>query len=121
MHKILEKLDKELKKYGEKEELTPSEWKCVYEALEARYYLLTGMAMTGEDANGQYSQRYSSAPYNYHMYPEYDDYSFARGRQGGYSGNRQGNYSSNYPNSYSGNKDAMRQKLSQMMTELDSM
>jgi len=55
------------------------------------------------------------------MYPEYDDYSFARSRQGGYSGNHQGNYSGTYPNSYSGNKDAMRQKLSQMMTELDSM
>lgn len=117
MHKILEKLDKELKKYGEKEELSPSEWKCVYEALEARYYLLTGMAMTGEDANGQYSQRYSSAPYNYKMYPEYDDYSFSSGRHM----NRLGNYSGTYPNSYSGNKDAMRQKLSQMMTELDSM
>lgn len=117
MHKILEKLDKELKKYGEKEELSPSEWKCVYEALEARYYLLTGMAMTGEDANGQYSQRYSSAPYNYKMYPEYDDYSFSSGRHM----NRPGNYSGSYPNSYSGNKDAMRQKLSQMMTELDSM
>lgn len=118
MHKILEKLDKELKKYGEKEELSPSEWKCVYEALEARYYLLTGMAMTGEDANGQYSQRYSSAPYNYKMYPEYDDYSFSTS---GRHMNRPGNYSGSYPNSYSGNKDAMRQKLSQMMTELDSM
>lgn len=55
MHRLLAKLDKELKKYAEKDgELSAADWKCVYEAIEARKNLLTGMAMTGEDVNGNY-------------------------------------------------------------------
>lgn len=55
MHKLLEKLDKELHKYADKEgELTNTEWKAVFEAIEARKDLLTSMAMEGEDKNGNY-------------------------------------------------------------------
>ena len=59
MHKLLEKLDKELHKYADKEgELTNVEWKAVYEAIEARKDLLTSMAMEGEDKYGNYDDGY---------------------------------------------------------------
>lgn len=55
MHKLLEKLDRELHKYADKEgELTKQEWDVVFEAIEARKDLLTSMAMEGEDRYGNY-------------------------------------------------------------------
>lgn len=92
MHKLLAKLDKELRKYGEKEaELSAAEWKCVYEAIEARKDLLTSMAMTGEDVNGNYEEwgEETSGRYPHRVY---DQYSGARRRDSmgrysrGYSG-----------------------------------
>lgn len=59
MHKLLEKLDKELHKYADKEgELTNVEWEAVYKALDARKDLLTSMAMEGEDRFGNYEDDY---------------------------------------------------------------
>lgn len=114
MHKLLEKLDKEIHKYADKEgELTGSEWKCVYEALEARYYLLVGMGMTGEDPSGNYSNRMPSM-YSDHWGDDYSDRSRMRGGSRGYSNN----YSNTgYPN----DSAQMRQQLQEMMSRLDSM
>lgn len=59
MHKLLEKLDKELHKYADKEgELTNTEWEAVFKAIEARKDLLTSMAMEGEDRFGNYDDGY---------------------------------------------------------------
>ena len=73
MHRLLAKLDKELKKYAEKEgDLTPNDWKCVFDAVKARKDLLTSMAMTGEDAEG-----------NYEDWSGYSGRSYGRGRSMG--------------------------------------
>lgn len=70
MHKLLEKLDKELHKYADKEgELTKQEWDVVFSAIEARKDLLTSMAMEGED-----------------QYGNYDDYEMSSGRYPYYNG-----------------------------------
>ena len=99
MHRLLAKLDKELKKYAEKDgDLSPAEWKCVYEALDARKDLLTSMAMTGEDVNGNYEDwsGYSGRSYNrgrsMGMDPEWNYSGAARRRDsmGRYSGNYSG-------------------------------
>lgn len=97
MHRLLAKLDKELKKYAETEkELTPEEWKCVYEAVKARKDLLTSMAMTGEDVNGNYDdwmERSSNGLMrNRYMSHTYDPYS-----RGGRSRDSMGRYSGTYP------------------------
>ena len=66
MHKLLEKLDKELHKYANKEgELTPQEWSVVFDAIEARKDLLTSMAMEGEDEYGNYEGERSSGYNSY--------------------------------------------------------
>lgn len=123
MHKLLEKLDKEIHKYADKEgELTGTEWKCVYEALEARYYLLVGMGMTGEDPSGNYSNRmggYSDRwPADYSM-NDYSDRSRLRGGSRGYSNNYSGTYpQNNYPPNDS---TQMRQQLQNMMERIDAM
>ena len=80
MHKLLEKLDKELHKYADKEgELTNAEWQAVYPAIEARYQLLTSMAMEGEDQYGNYDNGEMSSgrwPYRNSM----NGSSYRRGR-----------------------------------------
>lgn len=91
MHKLLEKLDKELYKYADREgELQPNEWKCVYDAIEARKDLVTSMAMLGEDQYGEYE----------------DDGEMSSGRY--YSnGGRSGNYGRNYSRTYPMDPDLM--------------
>lgn len=99
MHKLLEKLDKELHKYADKEgELKPEEWECVYKAIRGRKELLTSMAMEGEDQYGNYDEGRSA--YSGRFYPMMDPdmtYSY-RGR--GRSGN--GNFRSTTTSSMNG-------------------
>ena len=84
MHKLLEKLDKELYKYADREgELQPNEWKCVYDAIKARKDLVTSMAMLGED-----------------QYGEYDNGEMSSGRYYYSNGGRSGNYGGNYSRMY---------------------
>lgn len=124
MHKLLEKLDKELHKYADREgDLKPEEWKCVYEAIKARKDLLTSMAMTGEDSEGNYDDwmdRSSNGPMR-NRYPgrPYDPYS-----RGGRSRDSMGRYSGTYPSMdpYSGHGDdeGMMDMLYQMLGEAQS-
>lgn len=67
MHRLLEKLDKELHKYADKEgELKTEEWQAVFKAIEARKDLLTSMAMEGEDQYGNYDDGMSSGYWPYY-------------------------------------------------------
>lgn len=116
MHKLLEKLDNELHKYADKEgELTGSEWKNVFEALEGRYYLLATMAMTGEDTSGNYSNKMKSPMYS-ERWPEYsenwgNDYSDRSRMRSGRG----------YSNTGYSNMGDMRQQLQSMMERMDAM
>lgn len=113
MHKLLEKLDKELHKYADKEgELTNTEWKSVFEAIEARKDLLTSMAMEGEDQYGNYDDgEMSSGRWPYYrnsrmMDPDLsytDDY-----RRGSYRNNGRGR---NTMRRYSGHGNEMADSL----------
>ena len=106
MHKLLEKLDKELHNYADKEgDLTSSEWASVFNAIRARKDLLTSMAMEGEDPNGNYSDGWMSSGRNRRMSGMMDpDLAYGDGyRNSGYSrsynsGYRQGRM----PGRYSG-------------------
>ena len=61
MHRLLEKLDKELHKYADREgDLKTEEWQAVFKAIEARKDLLTSMAMEGEDQYGNYDDEMGS-------------------------------------------------------------
>lgn len=125
MHKLLEKLDKELHKYADKEgELTKAEWDVVFDAIEARKDLLTSMAMEGEDQYGNYSDTEYSGRHPYYpnensyrgrgrsmmMDPDYG-YSY-RGRNNG--GNSMRRYSATGP---SGVADSLYMALDQATTE----
>lgn len=80
MHKLLEKLDKELHKYADKEgELTNVEWQAVYSAIEARKDLLTSMAMEGEDQYGNYDDG-EAASGRWPYYRNSGNGSYRRGR-----------------------------------------
>lgn len=126
MHKLLEKLDKELHKYADREgDLKPEEWKCVYEAIRARKDLLTSMAMTGEDTEGNYTtegwmDRSSNGP----MRPNYNTRSYDPYSRGGRSRDSMGRYSGTYPSmdSYSGHAEDgdMMDMLYQMLGEAQS-
>ena len=108
MHKLLEKLDKELHKYADKEgELTNTEWEAVFKAIEARKDLLTSMAMEGEDRFGNYDDGYddmeSMRNYGYrnsmnssyrgrgHSMMMDPDLSYSSYGRGSYRGNGNGN------------------------------
>ena len=132
MHKLLEKLDKELHKYADKEgELTKAEWEAVFDAIEARKDLLTSMAMEGEDQYGNYandeSNRYSG---NYPFYNRYSggrmmdpdmQYSY-RGRGGVSNRSNGGNGSSNrrYSMNYSGHGDPKQNMLDNLYEAMNS-
>lgn len=133
MHKLLEKLDKELHKYADMEgELKPEQWKCVYDAIEARKDLLTSMAMEGEDQYGNYSnpeemssmRSYrggSSGRYYYPMMDPNVSYSYRGGRRSGMNNNGGNNGSSmrrTYSGNYSGN-DGRDQMLDNLYRALD--
>lgn len=129
MHKLLEKLDKELHKYADREgDLKPEEWKCVYEAIRARKDLLTSMAMTGEDSEGNYTDGWMDRSSNGPMRPNYNTRSYDPYSRGGRSrdsmGRYSGNYSGTYPamDSYSGHGDdeGMMDMLYQMLGEAQS-
>lgn len=106
MHKLLEKLDKELHAYADKEgDLTPAEWKCVYDAIDARKNLLTSMAMEGEDQYGNYSNGWMSSGQRRMSGMMDPDLSYTDGYSRGSYG--RGGYSSSYnqgrmPRRYSG-------------------
>lgn len=118
MHRLLAKLDKELKKYAEKDgELSAAEWKCVYDAVQARKDLLTSMAMTGEDADGNYedmnsgySGRYYNRGRSMGVDPEWNYSGAARRRDsmGRYSGN------------YSGHNNPALDALYDMLSDAES-
>lgn len=103
MHKLLQKLDKELCKYADKEgELSKSEWQDVFPAIEARYQLLTSMAMEGEDQYGNYededeysSRRYSGNYYHGRSGMMDPDMSYSE-RRGSYRGGNGGGNSRRY-------------------------
>ena len=106
MHKLLEKLDKELHTYADKEgDLTSSEWASVFNAIKARKDLLTSMAMEGEDQYGNYSDGWMSSGRRRMSGMMDPDLSYTDGYSRG-SYNR-GNYNSGYnqnrmPRRYSG-------------------
>lgn len=112
MHRLLAKLDKELEKYAKKEgELTAAEWKCVYEALDARKDLLTSMAMTGEDVDGNYDDWSGN----------YSGRSYSRGRSmGDWNGNYSGARRRDSMGRFSGNSNPMLDTLYDMLNEAES-
>jgi len=106
MHKLLKKLDRELKKYEDKEgDLTSEDWKCVFPALEARYHLLTTMAMTGEDEDGNWENNRPGRT----GYRRYSD---------SYSGGQRRNR--DYPYGYSGSSKNMLDTLYDMLDDAES-
>lgn len=123
MHKLLEKLDKELCKYADKEgELSKSEWQDVFPAIEARYQLLTSMAMEGEDQYGNYYEDEEEMEPMYSSYRgSYRGSSRGGSRRGGrsmmmdpdlmYSNSRRGSYRNGNSRAYSGHGDDVLDSL----------
>lgn len=117
MHRLLAKLDKELEKYAKKEgELTAADWKCVFDAVKARKDLLTSMAMTGEDTEGNYDDMSSG----------YSGRSYGRGRSMGmdpewnFSGARRRDSMGRYSGNYSGHNNAALDALYDMLNDAES-
>ena len=107
MHRLLAKLDKELEKYAKKDgDLTAAEWKCVYDALDARKDLLTSMAMTGEDVDGNYE--------------DWSGYSVRNYSRGNYSGNYSGARRRDSMGRFSGNSNPMLDVLYDMLNDAES-
>lgn len=125
MHKLLEKLDKELHKYADKEgELTKVEWDAVYDAIEARKDLLTSMAMEGEDQYGNYMGEGEGSS---GMYPYWNRNSGGRMMEPdipysrrGYMTNGNNTSSRRYSMSYSGLVDAQQKTLGNLYAALNS-
>lgn len=119
MHMLAEGLKKELEKYEKKiqtGDLSAAEWDCVFKAAKGYKDILTSMAMVGEDMDGEYSERsYSPRRYSNHGYSmmpmDYDDYSFAGGR----NRNSMGRYSR------SDEKEHLRRQIESLMTQLNEM
>lgn len=117
MHRLLAKLDKELEKYAKKDgDLSPAEWKCVYDAVQARKDLLTSMAMTGEDSEG-----------NYDDWNGYSGRSYSRGRSMGmdpewnYSGAaRRRDSMGRYSGGYSGHNNPVLDTLYDMLNDSET-
>lgn len=128
MHKLLEKLDKELHKYADKEgELSKTEWDAVFNAIEARYQLIASMTMEGEDKDGNYDSGESMRGYSRRGYsggysggrmmePDYG-YSY-RGGNGGNGGSSQRRYSGN--GNYSGHGNGQQKMLNNLYEAMES-
>ena len=125
MHKLLEKLDKELHKYADKEgELTKVEWEAVFDAIEARKDLLTSMAMEGEDQYGNYMGEGEGSS---GMYPYWNRNSGNRMMDPdmayssrGYRTNGNNTSSRRYSMNYSGLGDAQQKTLSNLYAAMNS-
>ena len=118
MHKLLEKLDKELHKYADKEgELTKVEWEAVFDAIEARKDLLTSMAMEGEDQYGNYmgEGEGSSGTYRNRMMDPDMSYSHR-----GYRTNGNNTSSRRYSMNYSGHGDTQQKMLDNLYAAMNS-
>ena len=125
MHKLLEKLDKELHKYADKEgELTKVEWEAVFDAIEARKDLLTSMAMEGEDQYGNYMGEGEGSS---GMYPYWNRNSGNRMMDPdmpyssrGYRTNGNNISSRRYSMNYSGHGDTQQKMLDNLYAAMNS-
>lgn len=115
MHKMLDKIKKEIDEYSEKASLTPAEWDMVFKATKAYKDLLTGCAM--EEYGDDWDEEGASGRYTTHM----PDYSGARRRDsmGRYTS---GNSMRRYPmDGYSGHsKEELLDAYYDMLEEADS-